>query len=103
MHVCICVSVCVCSSIRQSNRAKVVRLTECWASHPTKVAILLTTMSLSWKLWRSTVRTLVESEAIVTGSVLALSGKSRNDKGGGATFSSSVSIDKLIVKSSSLC
>ena len=46
---------------------------------------------------------MVESEAIVTSSVLALSDKSRDDEGRGATFSSSVLIDKLIVKSSSLC
>ena len=46
---------------------------------------------------------MVESEAIAIGSVFALSNNSRDDEGGGATFSSSVSIDKLIVKSSALC
>ena len=40
---------------------------------------------------------MVESEAsIVTGSALALSDNGRDDEGGGATFSSSISIDNLI-------
>ena len=47
---------------------------------------------------------MVESEAsIVTGSALALSDSSRDDEGGGATFSSSVSIGNLIAESYALC
>ena len=47
---------------------------------------------------------MVESEAsIVTGSALALSDYSRDDEGGGATFSSSVSIGNLIAESYTLC
>ena len=47
---------------------------------------------------------MVESEAsIVTGSALALSDNSRDDEGGGTTFSSSISIDNLIAESYTLC
>ena len=47
---------------------------------------------------------MVESEAsIVTGSALALSDNSREDEGGGATFSSSISIGNLIAESYTLC
>ena len=47
---------------------------------------------------------MVESEAsIVSGSALALNDNSRDDEGGGATFSSSISIGNLIAESYTLC
>ena len=61
VHVCVYVSMRMqpalplCVVLSQEKQAKVVRLAECWASHPTEVAILRIKVSLHLNPWRDTV------------------------------------------------